>query len=65
MPSSIEMIGYCFTQSGPELDHLVAGALALVGLLEDVLLLVLVVELAGGRIERDADLLAGLVAGLA
>ena len=47
---------------GPELHHLLAGALALVGLLEDVL--AVLEELAGGRVEADADLLAGLVAGL-
>src|SRR5262249_25881545 len=47
----------------PEVDHLVARNLALVALLEDVLVLFLVVELAGGWIERDGDLLAGLVAG--
>src|SRR6185312_6112728 len=48
----------------PEGDHLFAGKLALVALLENVFVLFLVVELAGGRVERDGDLLAGLVAGL-
>ncbi len=46
---------------GPELDHLLAGALALVRFLEDVLLLAGVVELTGRGIERNADLIAGLV----
>ena len=47
---------------GPVLHHLLAGAPALVGLLENVL--AVLIELARGRIERDADLLAGLVTGL-
>ncbi len=32
-----------------------------VGLLENVIAACFVVELAGGRVERDADLLAGLI----
>ena len=48
---------------GPERDHLLGGARGLVGFLEDVFLAGGVVELAGGGIERDGDLLAGLVAG--
>ena len=53
-------MGYCRDPVGPELHHLFARVLALVGLLEDVLLLVRVIELAGRGIERDRDLLAGL-----
>ncbi len=49
---------------GPKLHHLIGCPLALVGLLEDILAARLVIELAGGRIERDADLRAGLVSGL-
>ena len=62
MPSSIERIGYLSTHVRPELDHLFRRLLALVGFLEDVFVLVFVVELAGSGIERDADLLARLVA---
>jgi hypothetical protein len=40
------------------------GALGLVGLLEDVLVLGLVVELGGGHVEGDEDVLTELVAGL-
>ena len=47
---------------GPVIHHLLAGAPALVGLLEDVH--AVLIELARSRIERDADLVAGLVAGL-
>ena len=47
---------------GPELRHLFRGARGLVGLLEDVFAARLVVEFAGRGIERDGDVLAGLVA---
>ncbi len=47
---------------GPELHHLFAGAFALVGLLEDVL--AILEEFAGGGVEADSDVHAGLVAGL-
>src|ERR1700759_3230635 len=43
----------------PEARHLFARKLPLVALLEDVLLLVLVVELARGRIKRQSNLLTG------
>src|SRR6266702_173936 len=52
---------------GPRLvkgDHLFRGFFGLVGLLEDVLLLLFVVELAGGRIEGNGDLFARRVARL-
>ena len=52
----MEMIGYCSTHLAQNFDHLLGGPLALVGFLEDVLAACLVVELAGRRIERDADL---------
>ena len=64
MPSSIETIGYWPHPLGPELYHLLGSPLALVGFLEDVLLLFAVVELTGGRIKRDANLRARLVSGL-
>ncbi len=56
-------MGYWRTQFCPEGDHLLGRARGLVRFLEDVFLAGLVVELAGGGIERDGDLLAGLVAG--
>ncbi len=46
----------------PERNHLVGSPLTLIGFLEDVLLLVLVVEFARRRVERDADLAAGSIA---
>ena len=46
------------------MNHLFAGQFALVALLEDVLLLFAVVELARSGIECDGDLFARLVAGL-
>ena len=64
MPSSMEMIGILLDPFGPELHHLFGRALALVGFLEDILAAGLVIELAGGGIERDADLRAWLVTGL-
>src|ERR1019366_3765585 len=48
----------------PELHHFLAGVFAFVGLLEDILLLLAVVELAGRGIERDGNLLPGLIARL-
>ena len=62
-PSSSETMGYWRVHSCVEARHLFAGLLALVGLLEDVLARLLVVELAGGGIERDGDVFARLVAG--
>ena len=47
----------------PEFRHLFGGALGLVGFLEDVFLAGAIVELARRGIERDGNLLAGLVAG--
>ena len=46
----------------PERHHLLGGTGGFVGLFENVFLLALV-ELAGGGVERDGDLFAGLVAG--
>ncbi len=59
----METIGYWRLQLSQKLTISSLEQLALVALLEDVLLLFLVVELAGRGIERDGDLLAGLVAG--
>src|ERR1035437_9614640 len=47
-----------------ELNHLLGGAFGLVALLEHVALFGGVIKLACGRIERNAHIFAGLVAGL-
>ena len=58
-------IGYLLDPVGPVLDHLVGRDLLFgIGLEEVVLLALFDPHLAGGRVEGDEDLLAGLVAGL-
>src|SRR5262249_31061291 len=54
--------GIFFAPTGPVSGHFGRGVLALVRLLEDVLAAGFVVELAGGGIEGDGNLFAGLVA---
>ena len=56
-------MGYWLNPGFPEVDHLLGGALGLVGFFEDVFFLVAIVELAGSGVESDADLFAGLVSG--
>src|SRR5260370_4766740 len=55
--------GIFFGPVGPVGDHLKRSVSGFVGLLENVFATGFVVELAGGGIERDAYLLAGLVSG--
>jgi hypothetical protein len=58
----METMGY-WRPTRPRSRPSLGGLLGLVGLLEDVLAGLLVVELAGGGVEGDGDLFAGLVAG--
>ena len=63
-PSSIETMGYWRAQSSQKstISSLEVSS-RLSDFLKTYLLVFLVVELAGGGVERDGDLLAGLVAG--
>ncbi len=60
----METMGYWRTQSSQKSTISSEVCSRLVGLLEDVLAGFLVVELAGGGVEGDGDVFAGLVAGL-